>query len=589
MQKRMGAQRRGEGRRPGARRRGPLALPLLAGLAGLLMAAPAQATFHLISIREVYPGSIAQPQSSYVELQMYEAGQNFVAGHAVTLYDSSGSLIGTFTFGSNLPGSSVSQQTILIGDSGVGAALGVTPNLTDSAFNVPASGGAACWAGSIDCVSWGNFSGSTASPAGTPVDQGSGIPDGMAIRRSITKGTCTNLLDGADDTNDSATDFSNATPAPQSYSTVPSAMSCTPASPPPTAVIDTKPPSATNMTSAEFTFHSSPPGAGFECRVDSETFADCDSGTAGYAGLSEADHTFQVRASNANGTGSPAGFKWTVDLTRPTASIGSHPANPSPGTTVSFKYSSNESSSTFECRLSPTEASFTSCPKTGKAYSGLADGEYTFEVRAIDPAGNVQTTPTAFPWTVDNSLKDETPPETTILSKPADPSTGSTASFTYESNEPGSSFECMLDSAGFVACPAEGITYTGLGNGPHSFQVRAIDPSSNADLSPAGYSFEVVLGGTSLSIPAPARPPGTALSGKPPATTHDRTPTFRFRSAAAGATFQCKLDGGPFKACRSPFTTKVLSFGRHTLKIRAVLDGTADPTPAVLHFKVQRP
>jgi hypothetical protein len=457
MQKRMGAQRRGEGRCPGARRRARLTLPLLAGLTALLMAAPAQATFHLISIREVYPGSIAQPQSSYVELQMYEAGQNLVAGHGVTLYDSSDSLIGTFTFGSNLPGSSVSQQTILIGDSGVGAALGVTPDLADSAFNVPASGGAACWAGSIDCVSWGNFSGSTASPAGTPVDQGSGIPDGMAIRRSIAKGTCTNLLDGADDTNDSATDFSNATPAPQSYSTVPSAMSCTPASPPPTAVIDTKPPSSTSMTSAEFTFHSSPSGASFECRVDNEPFADCDSGAVTYAGpLSEASHTFQVRASNANGTGSPAGYTWTVDLTPPTATITSHPANPSPGTTVSFKYSSNQGNSTFECRLSPTEASFTSCPKTGKTYSGLADGEYTFEVKAIDPAGNVQATPTAFPWTVDNSLKDETPPETTILSKPADPSDSSTASFTYESSEPGSTFECMLDSAGFVACPAEG-------------------------------------------------------------------------------------------------------------------------------------
>ncbi len=52
----------------------------------LASAVPAQATFHLMSIREVYPGSAAAPESSYVELQMYAAGQEMVEhpwGHAV--------------------------------------------------------------------------------------------------------------------------------------------------------------------------------------------------------------------------------------------------------------------------------------------------------------------------------------------------------------------------------------------------------------------------------------------------------------------------------------------------------------------------
>ncbi len=78
-----------------------------------------------------------------------------------------------------------------------------------------ASGGAACWAGSIDCVSWGSFTGSLTG-VGTPVDSG-GIPNGMALRRSISSG-CGTLLEGGDDTNDSAADFFDAAPAPRNNS-----------------------------------------------------------------------------------------------------------------------------------------------------------------------------------------------------------------------------------------------------------------------------------------------------------------------------------------------------------------------------------
>lgn len=592
----MGTRVRGGSPEPGSRWRGRLALPFLAAVVALLVAAPqAGATFHLVSIREVHPGSAAAPQSSYVELQMYSGGQNFVKGHAVKLYNAAGGTIGSFAFGANLPGEGASQQTMLVGDDGVQAAFGVTPDLVDSGFNVPAAGGAACWAETVDCVSWGSFVGSTPSASGTPAN-GSAIPDGMAIRRKISGGTCTNLLDGADDSNDSATDFADATPSPVSYATVPSSMSCTPVSPPPTAVIDTKPAKATMDTAAAFSFHSNPAGAGFECRLDSEAFADCDSGSATYAGpLSEKSHTFQVRASNANGTGSAASYTWTVDLTPPSASITSHPVDPSPGASASFKYSSNESGSKFECRLAPVEATFSACDTQPKTYSGLDDGEYEFEVRAIDPAGNVQPSPTVFPWTVDSTIPDTTPPDTSIASRPSDPSTSSTAMFTYASTEPGSTFECKLDGAAFASCAPDGVVYNGLGSGPHTFQVRAIDPSENADPTPAGYTFGVVLPSPSFPAqpsplgPSPLskpRPPETVLGLKPPPKTRDRTPSFRFRSSSAGASFQCKLDGGAFRPCRSPFTTKSLSLGRHTLEVRAVAGGTPDPTPATYAFKV---
>jgi hypothetical protein len=479
----------------------------LAGIAALACvllgpAPPALATFHLVYIDEVYAGSAAHPDSSFVELEPYEAGQNFVKSHPVSLYDASGALVGTFTFPANLPGEGANQQTMLVGDSGVAATFGVTPDLVSAAFDVPASGGAACW-DTLDCVAWGDFHGSTVSPVGLPVD-GQGIPDGVALQRRSSGGTCSNLLDEADDTNDSDGDFFDAPPTPQSYATVPAPAACTPPTPTPTTTLDAKPPFLTNAVSATFEFHSTPPGAGFECRLDLGAYATCDSGSIVYPGpLAEGLHSFRVRATSGDGPGAPVTYGWNVDVTPPQATLTAHPADPSPGKSASFRYASNEGGSKFECRLVPIEASFTACNSQPKTYANLADGQYEFEVRAVDAAGNVQPAPTAFAWTVDNSLLDTTPPETTIVSKPADPSGSPIASFTYASNEPGSTFQCKLDGGAFAACPASGITYNGLADGSHAFQVRAIDPSANVDPTPAGYSFQVALTAPAITAPAP--------------------------------------------------------------------------------------
>jgi hypothetical protein len=566
----------------------------LACLALMIPARSAQATFHLVSISEVYPGSAAQPQSSFLELEEYDKEQNLVYNHSVVLYNATGGVTGTFTFPSDLPGIGANQQTMLVGDDGVQAAFGVTPDLVDPNFNLPAAGGAACWEG-LDCVAWGNFSGTTTPTSGVPADP-PGIPNGKALARRINGGSCGNLLDEDDDTNDSDGDFTEATPTPQSYATVPVPPDCVP--PPPTlsTLIDTKPATVTSSPEASFTFHASSTPTGFECRLDLGAYADCSPGSVTYLGpLSEATHRFRVRALNANGAGPPTTYNWTVDHTPPTAKINTHPAERSPGKSASFGYGSSDGGTKFECRLNPVEAAFSLCGAQPKTYLNLADGKYEFEIRAIDAAGNVQAEATSFAWTVDNSLIDTTPPETTIVSRPPDPTTSPAASFTYASNEPGSSFECKLDGGFFGTCPSTGIAYTGLTEGAHTFQVRAKDASGNADPTPAGYSFQVVLSGPSpplggTPLPAPKRKaakaaPNTTIA-KQGTRFHDRTPTFRFSSDKGGASFQCRLDGGPYLRCHSPFTTKKLGYGSHLLRVRAVLDGAGDPSPAKLSFKI---
>jgi hypothetical protein len=601
MQKHMGVQRRGWGKTNAGRWRARLCLPLLAISLLLLIAAPAQATFHLIKVREVYPGG---NDDSYVELQMFAGGQNFLSGHAMKLYNASGTLIHTSTFSSTVP-NAANQQTVLIGDTKVQQAFGVPPDLVDEGFAVPAAGGAACWnAGGIpaDCVAWGNFNGggalqiATGTSAGAPVSP-SGISVGKALRRTIEPG-CPTLLEESDDSDDSATDFAEVNPAPRDNSSSIVEHTCAGA---PNTAIDDRPAPRSNSNSAEFTYEA-PTATSYECRLDAAAFSSCPpGGPVEYTALSEGSHTFQARGVNASGPDpTPASYTWVVDTTPPMATIDTHPEDPSPGATVQFTYHApNESGSTFKCSLDGAPAA--SCPASGITYHGLTDGSHSFAVEATDAAGNAQLTPTEFTWTVDNSLADTTPPQTTLLSKPSDPSASATASFTYAANEPGSSFECALDGAAFASCPSTGASYSGLADGPHSFQVRAVDSSGNVDLSPAGYSFVIVLGAGSapaqaapappdspaLTIPAKrAAAPNTTLSGKPAARTHDRTPTFRFHTSAAGARYQCKVDRGPFKACRSPFTTAPLAPGSHTLKVRALRGGLADPTPATVAFKV---
>jgi hypothetical protein len=606
MHKRMGAQDRGAGGKLGIGRRARLALPFLAVLILLLAAAPAQASFHLIKVREIFPGTTARPNSDYVELQMYAAGQSLVHFGELEVLNSAGAVVSNFTPASNVT-NSANQSTVLIADSEFTSQFpGHTADFEDAALDLSPSGGAVCWPQTEppfdDCASWGDFSGKAFLP--TPGDSAPAvaIPNGMALLRSIAPG-CATLLENGDDTNNSSVDFSAASPAPRGNGTTPVEHECAAL---PNTVIDAKPANPTKATVAGFTYHSVPAGAEFECSLDGAAFADCATSGIEYPGpLSQGSHSFEVQAVNEAGADStPATYSWVIDTTPPQAEIKSHPTDPSPGNSAAFTYGSKEVGSTFQCSLERAgEADdFSPCPSTGKTYPDaghpgpLANGDWTFKVVATDKAGN-EGPAAEFGWEVNSGLADETPPETTIDSRPPDPSASSTAAFTYSANEAGSSFQCQLDGAGFSACPAGGISYSGLGNGPHSFQVRAIDSSGNIDLSPAGYSFEVVLGSaapvpslpTPVPLPTPARRPNTAISGKGGTRTHDRTPTFRFGSGSAGATFQCKLDHGPFKACRSPLTTKTLAYGGHLLQVRAILDGATDPTPAKLAFKVVKP
>lgn len=85
---------------------------------------------------------------------------------------------------------------------------------------------------------------------------------------------------------------------------------------------------------------------------------------------------------------------------------------------------------------------------------------------------------------------DVTPPDTSIGSGPSQLTNSGGAAFTFSSDEAGSRFQCRLDGNEFSACSSP-WSFTGLADGVHVFEVRAVDAAGNVDGSPAVFTWTV--------------------------------------------------------------------------------------------------
>jgi CSLREA domain-containing protein len=86
------------------------------------------------------------------------------------------------------------------------------------------------------------------------------------------------------------------------------------------------------------------------------------------------------------------------------------------------------------------------------------------------------------------------------------------------------------------------------------------------------------------SQPAPTSPalaptaPKVRITKGPKKSSTATTAKFKFKAEpAAGAKFECKLDGAKWGKCRSPKTYKKLKVGKHTFRVRAVAGGPRGP------------
>jgi Bacterial Ig-like domain len=266
---------------------------------------------------------------------------------------------------------------------------------------------------------------------------------------------------------------------------------------PPDTTITSGPTQGSTINDPTPTFgFSSEAGATFECRVDSGSFGPCADSTGPTGShttpqLSDGQHTFEVRATDAANTGAAVTRTFTVDTTAQTT-ITSGPAQGSSinDPTPTFAFSS-EAGATFQCKVDGGSFAGCSSPKTTAA---LSDGSHTFQVRATDPVANVDPTPASRTFTVDTtslpSPTDTDSPETTIDKGPKKKSHKRKAKFRFSSDEPGSSFECKLDRKPFKACDSP--FKKKVKPRKHKFRVRAIDQAGNVDATPAKKKFKVL-------------------------------------------------------------------------------------------------
>ena len=145
----------------------------------------------------------------------------------------------------------------------------------------------------------------------------------------------------------------------------------------------------------------------------------------------------------------------------------------------------------------------------------------------------------------------------TITSDPADPTNSTSATFAFKTTPTPASYECKLDNGSFAPCTSP-KSYSGLGAGPHTFQVRALDGGFTGDPASRGWNVDLTPPiAPTLSVPGPENP------------TFATTAQFAFADKEAGVTFECRLDSSA-QSCASPFAYNKVSVGDHTFTVVAI-------------------
>lgn len=175
------------------------------------------------------------------------------------------------------------------------------------------------------------------------------------------------------------------------------------------------------------------------------------------------------------------------------------------------------------------------------------------------------------------NVTDVIAPTTTITGGPATGKTIATSkpAFSFTSSEADSAYLCEIDDGSPTPCESP-WTLGALSSGSHSFTVAAVDAAGNPDASPARREFVVDV-----------TPPESKVISAPRTGTSSRSAVFTF-GASEQATFQCKLDAGPWRACVSPLRVRVAP-GPHRFQLVATdVAGNEEIAPRALDWQVER-
>jgi hypothetical protein len=360
---------------------------------------------------------------------------------------------------------------------------------------------------------------------------------------------------------------------------------------PPAVQIDSGPGGLTNDSTPTFAF-SSEPGTAFECSIDTGTpnFGPC-SGPGTHtpaAPLSDGPHTFRVRATDAAGNQATATRSFEVDATAPETQITANPPALSNSPTADFSFFGSDPGgsgvASFECRRDAED--WTPCASP-RSYSALAEGAHSFEVRAIDQAGNTDSSPASFTWTIETVAPSAPELSATNPVSPANDNTpeilGSAPAGTTIRLYAGADCSGPPLATVPVAALEAGIEVTVLDDSSTDFSATATTTAGNTSAC-----------SESLAYLEDSTAPGTQLGSRPAARTDRTTASFAFSGVDPGgsgvASFECRRDSSDvasWTACASPQAYSDLADGAHTFEVRAVdAAGNPDQSPAAFQWTV---
>jgi Tol biopolymer transport system component len=201
------------------------------------------------------------------------------------------------------------------------------------------------------------------------------------------------------------------------------------------------------------------------------------------------------------------------------------------------------------------------------AYHGYDAGHKIFAIAADGSGEQFNLTDAAAGTTIDMSGMNPdwgmlvTALDTTITAKPDSSTTDTSASFSFSSTRPGSTFNCSLDGAPFAVCTSPQRYPEGLTEGSHTFKVQATDAAGNTDPTPATFTWKVDT----------TAPTVTITGGDSGFVSWDDT-SFFFTSSEADATFECMFDtddAANFAPCSPWHDYMNASEGPHVFRVRA--------------------